>query len=140
MVRHSKTKSLTGAQHPKKLHLFKHIKNTTNMKTKSQLQKLGWLFMTASGGAVVASHAKHGIVNAITLRTLRRKLSRLYVDKATYEVFEYMSGYFGICRDGGAGCVFGGDSACEDHYNREYVASVYEKWDGCIVDGHIESE
>ncbi len=57
-----------------------------------------------------------------------------FVDKAEYEVFEFLSGYFGICRDGGTGCVYGGDSACEDHYNREFIQGVYDRWDGALKD------
>jgi len=55
------------------------------------------------------------------------------VNKSNYEVFEYMSGYFGICDKNSFRCVFGGDSANEDDYNKEYISSIYDAWDGVLT-------
>lgn len=56
------------------------------------------------------------------------------VDKATYEVFSFNSGYFGICEKGkkGANCVQGGDSSNEADYNEEYMNDVFSQWDGTL--------
>jgi len=61
------------------------------------------------------------------------------VDKSQYQVFPFMGGYYGILPIGsyGDGCVFGGDSADEDSYDIELVESVFDAWDGTLVDGHI---
>lgn len=61
------------------------------------------------------------------------------VNKTDYEVYEFLGGQFGICLNGesGGGCIFGGDSACEDHYKRDYIQSVYDAWDGVLIDGNI---
>lgn len=46
-----------------------------------------------------------------------------------------MGGYFGICTSCsfGANCVYGGDSACGDHYDKELIESVFNEWDGKLV-------
>jgi len=51
--------------------------------------------------------------------------------KSNYEVFEFKGGYFGICEKNsfGKGCIFGGDSACEDHYNKDYIIEIFKKWE-----------
>jgi hypothetical protein len=56
------------------------------------------------------------------------------VDKSDYEVFEFSSGYYGICEKNGAGrgCVSGGDSANEDDYNRGYIENIFNEWDGTL--------
>ena len=55
------------------------------------------------------------------------------VNKEDYHVHKFISGYYGICeQSSGVGCVYGGDSACEDHYNEDYINDVYEKWDGTL--------
>lgn len=56
------------------------------------------------------------------------------VDKDNFEIFEFFNGYFGICEKGsfGGNCVYGGDSACEDHYNREVIEYMFENWDGTL--------
>lgn len=58
--------------------------------------------------------------------------NQIKVNKSEYEVFEYMSGYYGICSIGsmGGNPVFGGDSANEDDYNKDYIQGVYDEWDG----------
>jgi len=55
-------------------------------------------------------------------------------DKNNYEVYSFISGYFGICEKGkhGGNCVQGGDSANEDDYNEEYINEVFEQWDGTL--------
>jgi hypothetical protein len=57
------------------------------------------------------------------------------VKKEDYEVYNFISGYFGICKKGkfGGDCVYGGDSACEDHYNQELMNTVFENWDGILI-------
>jgi len=57
-------------------------------------------------------------------------------NKENFEIFDFMDGYFGICEKGsfGGNCIFGGDSACEDHYIEEYINDVFEEWDGEIDD------
>jgi len=58
------------------------------------------------------------------------------VNKNDYHVHEFVTGYFGICEQShGGNCVFGGDSACEDHYNKDYINEVYENWDGTLRSG-----
>jgi hypothetical protein len=56
------------------------------------------------------------------------------VNKSDYEVFSFNSGYFGICKKGSHGgeCVYGGDSACEDHYNEQSVKDIFDSWDGSL--------
>lgn len=56
------------------------------------------------------------------------------VETSNYEIFDFSSGYFGICEKGkhGGNCVHGGDSANEDDYNREYMESVLQQWDGTL--------
>ena len=61
--------------------------------------------------------------------------------KSNHEIFEYNSGYYSIVQKGsmGAVVVFGGDSACEDHYDLEYINYVFETWDGRLdADGLID--
>jgi hypothetical protein len=57
------------------------------------------------------------------------------VNKNDYEMYEFLSGYYGICKKHtyGGGCVFGGDPSCIDHYNEEFIESVFEQWDGSLV-------
>jgi hypothetical protein len=57
------------------------------------------------------------------------------VDKSVYEVHQFLGEYWGICEKGqtGVGCVFGGDSANEEDYNKQYIQEVYEKWDGVLT-------
>jgi len=57
------------------------------------------------------------------------------VNKNDYEVFEFMSGYFGISKKGeaGGGLIFGGDSANEDDYNEDYINGLFENWDGTLT-------
>lgn len=56
------------------------------------------------------------------------------VNKADYEVYSFMSGFFGICEKShnGGNCVQGGDSANEDDYNEEYMNEVFENWGGTL--------
>ena len=57
------------------------------------------------------------------------------VSKKDFEIYDYMGGYFGICIScsSGANCVYGGDSACEDHYDKELIESIFNEWDGNLV-------
>ena len=63
------------------------------------------------------------------------------VNKANYEVFQFNGGHFAISEIGtyGGADVYGGDSACEDHYNEEHIREVFEQWNGTLVDGRIEA-
>ena len=64
------------------------------------------------------------------------------LNKTQYEVSESFDDepYYSIQRKGshGAEVIYGGDSACEDHYDQDYIQSVYNDWDGILVDGQIE--
>lgn len=57
------------------------------------------------------------------------------VYKSDFEIYEFISGYFGICLKGGCGgnCVFAGDSAWEDSYNKDLMKDVLQNWDGTLV-------
>lgn len=57
------------------------------------------------------------------------------INKSEYEVFEYMGGYYGICKIGsyGASPVLGGDSANTDDYNEDYMNDVFDQWDGTLT-------
>lgn len=63
------------------------------------------------------------------------------VDKSDFFVNQFIGGQYGICYTAsGAGCVFGGDPACEDHYNEEYINEVYASWNGTLnEDGRIDA-
>ena len=54
------------------------------------------------------------------------------VSKSDFEIFEYISGYFGIClkNNHGGNCIWGGDSAFEDCYDLNLAGNIFEKWDG----------
>ena len=57
------------------------------------------------------------------------------VFKSDFEVYEFLSGYFGICLKGGCGgnVVWGGDSAWEDCYDKQLVKDILAQWDGVLV-------
>ena len=59
-------------------------------------------------------------------------LETITVDPSEYEVFCFISGYFGICKKGSHGgeCVHGGDSANRDDYNKELMKQFLDDWDG----------
>ena len=63
----------------------------------------------------------------------------IYVFKSDFEIYKYISGYYGICLKDksrayndslGKNCVFGGDSAWEDCYNKELITDIFKNWDG----------
>lgn len=54
------------------------------------------------------------------------------VNKEDFHVHQFISGYYGICDDGGD-CVFGGDPANEDDYNEDYIKSVFQQWNGTLT-------
>jgi len=55
-------------------------------------------------------------------------------DKKDYEVFSFINGYYGICKKDthGGECIYGGDSANEDDYNKEYIQDVFNQWNGTL--------
>lgn len=63
------------------------------------------------------------------------------VNKLDYELFQYIGGQFGICKIGtyGGECIFGGDSAWEDCYDLDLLKSIYEQWDGNLIDNKISA-
>jgi hypothetical protein len=54
------------------------------------------------------------------------------VNKKDFQVHQFIGGYYGICESSGS-CVFGGDPANEDDYCGEYIAEVYDQWDGTLT-------
>ena len=54
------------------------------------------------------------------------------VNKKNYEVHQFISGYFGIIEKKTQDCVYGGDSACEDHYDEELMNTIFNNWDGSL--------
>lgn len=57
------------------------------------------------------------------------------VYKSDFEIYEFISGYFGICLKGrfGDNCVFAGDSAWKDSYNKYLMKKILKNWDGTLV-------
>lgn len=57
------------------------------------------------------------------------------VNKADYEVHEYISGYFGISKLGNHGGqpVWGGDSAWDDCYDKDLANNIYTEWGGILT-------
>lgn len=66
-------------------------------------------------------------------------MTHTFVNKNEYGVFNFFDNYYGICKIGtyGGECIFGGDSAWEDCYDLDLIKSVYEQWDGNLIDGKI---
>ena len=62
-----------------------------------------------------------------------KKAKKLYC-----RIDELAGGQYAIIDDNN-NIVFGGDSACEDHYNKDYIREVFDRWDGSLNDdGHID--
>ena len=55
------------------------------------------------------------------------------VNKSDFEVFAFITGYYGIINSKSRVIVFGGDSANEDDYNKDFIESVFAKWNGELV-------
>ena len=51
--------------------------------------------------------------------------------KSNYRVHQMIGGQYAIVNENN-NIVFGGDSACEDHYNIGFMQDVYESWDGSL--------
>jgi len=51
--------------------------------------------------------------------------------KENYRVHQMIGGQYAIVNENN-NIVFGGDSACEDHYNIGFMQDVYESWDGSL--------
>ena len=62
-------------------------------------------------------------------------MSYIKLNKADYFIHEFIGGYYGICIDAsGSGCIFGGDSANDDDYNLELITSIYDNWEGYVLE------
>ena len=58
--------------------------------------------------------------------------------KEKYSIYQTIGGQYAIVDDNN-NIIFGGDSACEDHYDIGFIKDVYERWDGSLNDdGHID--
>ena len=58
--------------------------------------------------------------------------------KENYQVHQMIGGQYAIVNEN-YNIVFGGDSACEDHYDINYIQDVYNHWDGLLnEDGLID--
>jgi hypothetical protein len=57
------------------------------------------------------------------------------VFKSNFEIYDFIGGYFGICLKGsfGSNCVFAGDSAWEDSYDKNLIKDIFNQWDGTLV-------
>jgi len=53
------------------------------------------------------------------------------VNKSDYYIDQMIGGQYRITN--GTIDVWGGDSACEDHYNEELVNDIYNRWDGELI-------
>ena len=51
--------------------------------------------------------------------------------KENYRVHQMIVEQYAIVNENN-NIVFGGDSACEDHYNIGFMQDVYESWDGSL--------
>jgi hypothetical protein len=80
-------------------------------------------------------------METLKLRKIRLEDTTTYrgdvikVFKNDFQIFDYSSGYYSICLKGnyGGDVVWGGDSACEDHYNKDLIKDIYNQWDGTLV-------
>lgn len=67
------------------------------------------------------------------------KEEKIQVEKSDFEI-DYIYSHLEPCwtivgpspEDGLEICVFGGDTACEDHYDRCYIETVFSEWDGTL--------
>jgi len=66
--------------------------------------------------------------------TTEFKGEKIKTFKTDFEIYEYIDEYYGINLKGsfGSNCIFGGDSACEDHYEKSSIKSAYQEWDGTL--------
>ena len=57
------------------------------------------------------------------------------VFKSDFKIHQFIMGYFGICLKNGSGgnCIFAGDSAWEDSYNKDLIKDIFKNWDGTLV-------
>ena len=52
-------------------------------------------------------------------------------NKKFYRVHQMIGGQYAIVDDN-YNIVFGGDSACEDHYDINYMNDIFNRWDGSL--------
>ena len=58
--------------------------------------------------------------------------------KSNYRVHQMIGGQYAIVNENN-NIVFGGDSACEDHYDIGFMQDVFNNWDGSLKeDGCID--
>jgi hypothetical protein len=63
------------------------------------------------------------------------------VNKANYEIFAWEAGYYSIQNSKQRNNdVWGGDAACDDHYDLDLAQSIYDQWSGYLFDGKIDLE
>jgi len=53
------------------------------------------------------------------------------LDKSAFTVEQMIGGQYRITN--GNLVVWGGDSACEDHYSEELANDIYARWDGSVT-------
>ena len=71
-------------------------------------------------------------------QTKNRRKKMTTTKKEKFEVRQTLGGQYAIFNENN-NIVFGGDSACEDHYNIGFMQDVYESWDGSLnEDGCID--
>jgi len=58
--------------------------------------------------------------------------------KENYRVHQMIGEQYAIVNENN-NIVFGGDSACEDHYDIDYMNNIFNRWDGSLnEDGLID--
>jgi len=54
------------------------------------------------------------------------------------QIEERVGGYYAITLFNNV--IYGGDSACEDHYSIEHIQAIFNAWDGSLFEGQISIE
>ena len=77
---------------------------------------------------------EEGLFTGHHIQELYIKSLMIKVDKSIFTIDNKMSGYYSINGKvhGNYVDVFGGDSANEDDYNKEYIQEVLENWNGVL--------
>ena len=55
------------------------------------------------------------------------------ITKEKFEVRQTLGGQYAIFNENN-NIIFGGDSACEDHYDLGFMQDVFDRWDGSLND------